>query len=93
MNDKAEEYERNLAEKRRKFAEKFALGPTGQFPQGRIGPHDEGELKVAIGIEAGKIVVNLGKSIDWFAVTAEGARGLAAILIKKAEQLEKESRG
>lgn len=41
------------------FADK--LGPTGQFPQGKLTPHDEGEIRIAVGIEQGKVVMPSGE--------------------------------
>jgi len=70
-----------------KIAESFKdkLGPTGQFPQGKLTPHDEGELRIAIGTENGKVVMHFGKEIAWIGFDPEQARELARSLIEKAD--------
>lgn len=64
----------------------LGLGATGKFPEGRLGPHDEGELKAALCIEGGKVVLRLGKPVAWLAMTAEQAEGLSALLLKWAKK-------
>lgn len=65
----------------------LGLGPTGEFPQGKLNDDDEGELTIAIGIENGKVVIRFGKEVAWLGMDADGARGMAASLIRKADEL------
>ena len=45
-----------------------------------LGPNDEGGLKCGITHIAGRVVINLGKKIDWFAMTPDEADEFAAKL-------------
>lgn len=65
------------------------VGPTGDYPYGCLGPDDEGELAVAIAADKAHGVVRLefGKLIAHLSLPAGHARGLAAVLIAKAEEL------
>ena len=74
--------------KSKELTDRFGLGATGAFPHGNLGPRDEGELKVAVGIEADKVVIHFGKKVAWVAVTREQALQLAAILAEKAGTME-----
>jgi hypothetical protein len=60
------------------------LGPTGQFPQGKLNEHDEGGLQIAIGQENGKVVVKFGKEVAWIGLDADAALAVASILVGHA---------
>ena len=62
------------------------IGATGQFPRGRLGPTDEGEIKIAIAADpsAGIIRIEFGKPIAWIGFTPEQAREIADSLTAKA---------
>lgn len=61
------------------------LGATGSFPQGRLTPGDEGEIKLAVASTNGKVVIDFGKPVVWIGFDPEQARGLAAMLLKHAD--------
>ena len=63
---------------------KELLGATRQFPQGKLAPSDEGELKFAVGAKDGKVVIEFGKPVAWMGMDAEQAISLAELLIEKA---------
>lgn len=65
------------------------LGATGQYPQGRYTPQDEGELQFAIAgdKQAGKVIVSFGKPVAWFGMDADQADGLAELLKRKAAEV------
>lgn len=67
------------------FPEK--LGATGQFPEGKLTAHDEGEIKVAIGTKDNKVVIDFGQPTAWIGFTAEQAREIASTLTKHADSL------
>jgi hypothetical protein len=69
------------------IVKRFNLGPTGQFPQGKLTPHDEGEIRIAIGIENGKVVMHFGKEIAWIGFDPAQAHSLAQSLIEKANAI------
>lgn len=61
------------------------IGGTGKFPQGSLGPHDEGELRFAIARDSkGLVHVNFGKDVSWFALPPEQAIELAKTLLRHA---------
>lgn len=66
------------------------LGASGEFPSGKLNEADESELTLAISSDktAGKVLVQFGKSIKWIGMDAVQARGLAALLINKANELD-----
>ncbi len=67
----------------------FELGATGKAPQGFLNPTDEGELKLAIGIEQNKVVINFGKPVAWIGFDWKQALELAELIRKKAHEIRK----
>jgi hypothetical protein len=74
------------------------MGPTGDFPDGKLGPRDEGGLMIGIAHDSKKrqVVINFGGPVSWLAMPPEQAIGLAellfehALLLKHAKDLQKE---
>lgn len=67
------------------------LGPTGQYPRGKIDPNDDGELNLAIGAVDGKVKIEFGIKVAWLAMYPEQARTMAASLVYMADKAEKET--
>lgn len=69
----------------------FKLGATGQYPYGKADSDDEGELQMALATDHGNGIVRVvfGKPIGWIGLPASEARTLAALLIEKADELER----
>lgn len=67
---------------------KSFLGSTGKFPDGKLNEDDEGEMRIAVGIEDSCVIIMFGELVSWIGLTAEGARDLANSLIEKAKSLE-----
>lgn len=69
---------------------KHKLGPTGRFPEGKLGPDDKGELTIAVStdVDAKVIRIEFGEFVDWIGMGAEHARGLAQVLIERADELD-----
>jgi hypothetical protein len=67
------------------------VGPTGEFPFGRLGPEDEGELAVAIvaDVAYGVVRIEFGKRIAQLALPADHAEALGAVLVAKADDLRR----
>jgi hypothetical protein len=59
-----------------------------RFPEGRLGPDDDGETAIAIGVKQGKVIVALPHPMKWIGVTADGARDFASMLLKRAEEID-----
>lgn len=62
------------------------LGPTGEFPQGKLGPDDSGELRLAIANAKGKVIVDFGASVRWLGLDPQDAANLAEGLLFHARQ-------
>lgn len=64
-------------------------GSTGNFPEGKVAPDDEGELKLAVFVDGTQKVVGMdfGKSVKWIAFNKEDAKNLGRLLIQKADML------
>ena len=76
-----------------KFMQDLGLGATGQHPQGKIHPTDEGEIKLAIAHQNGKVIVHFGTPVTWIGFGRGQALALAEIIIHHAAQLPKEPDG
>jgi hypothetical protein len=70
--------------------ENFHLGPTGEYPKGRLNKDDDGELAVGFSIHEGgrALIMNFGKPIEWFAMKEDELRGLIDLLKRKLVELE-----
>ena len=76
-----------FAEKESRRAKRRAkLGPTGDFPHGKLNAQDEGGLTMAIGLaDDGKTVtIDFGKKIAWFGLPKEQAIAFAMTILKHA---------
>jgi hypothetical protein len=65
------------------------IGPTGDYPAGSIGDHDEGGLNAALAVDQvnQRVVLDFGKPVAWLAMTRSDAMVFAQLLINKAKQL------
>lgn len=63
------------------------LGPTGQYPDGKIASNDEGGLAFAGSILHGRIILDFGKPVHSIGFTKEEAIDLANYLYEKARLL------
>lgn len=65
-------------------------GPTGDFPEGKLNESDEGGLMIKVGADRvnKKVYVEFGVEIAWMAFGPTEARGMAASLIAKANEVE-----
>ena len=65
------------------------LGATGQYPEGKLNPDDEGEIAFAIGADKPnkKVLIDFGKPVAWIAMTPDQATQFARILIEKALEI------
>lgn len=70
-------------------------GPTGEFPRGKMNDADQGELKIAIGIDWSTklIVMNFGAPVTWLALDRHQAAEIAGNLIDRATMLQEEEQG
>jgi len=64
-----------------------SLGPTGQFPDGKLSPDDEGELRFAIGENTTSVIINFGTPIASIAMSPEQAVKFAGTMIAHARSV------
>jgi|GEM_PF-1990436 len=81
------EIDQEMVEKLKSFHERGEIGPTGNFPQGKLTAKDEGEYKFMVATIKDKVVINFGRSIAWIAMNRNEALDLARILKKRAKKL------
>jgi hypothetical protein len=65
------------------------LGPTGEFPHGKLSDDDEGEINVAISRHVAPdgsqmVRFDFGKPVAWLSLPREQALALAAVIIQQA---------
>lgn len=68
----------------RKAISKKNEDPSCNFPEGKLTENDAGEIKIEIGSDQGKVVVNFGKPIAWLGLDPKQARALAESLRKQS---------
>jgi hypothetical protein len=65
-------------------------GPTGDFPRGKLNPHDEGGLSLTVGVEADCVRLDFGSPVAWIAMPADQALAFAGLITKHAMALKGE---
>jgi hypothetical protein len=65
----------------------MGLGETGKFPQGKLHPTDEGELKMAITTQDNRVLIAFGKPTAWVGMDKQQAILFANTIIEKASHL------
>ena len=68
--------------------QKKKIGPTGEYPAGKINEDDEGGLAFSIYVQKGRIVIDFGQSIKWFGMGPDEAIALAKILISHSNTIK-----
>ena len=55
--------------------------------------YDEVKLRIGFRIQAGQIVMQFSDHVEWVRMSAAGARKLAALLVEKADELDRRPAG
>jgi hypothetical protein len=63
-------------------------GATGDYPEGKLNPDDEGGLNIAISTEGGDVRIDFGKKILWLALNPDETLALASDLVRRALELK-----
>lgn len=63
------------------------LGKTKQFPRGKLNQHDEGELRIAVGVRDKTVMVDFGTTVAWIGLDKDTAIQLAHSLLEKARAI------
>ena len=64
------------------------IGPTGNYPDGKLNGDDKGEIGIAITEHEGNVLILFGTPISWLALPPEQAEALAREIIKKAREIQ-----
>jgi hypothetical protein len=81
------------ANQRQRGARLFSSGATGRFPEGHLNSNDEGEIRLAVGHQDGKVIIDFGKPVAWLGCNSEQARLLAQSLIEHADWVDTHKNG
>jgi hypothetical protein len=61
------------------------LGPTGDYPRGKLSEDDEGGLLLAVGHdEKRNVKIKFGKKVAWIGLNSEQAIQFAMLILKQA---------
>lgn len=63
------------------------LGGTRRFPRGKMTSDDQGETRIAVGIQDTAVVMDFGAPTAWIGMSPESALNVARALTEKADQL------
>lgn len=63
------------------------LGATGQFPDGKMSPDDEGELALAVAHDQDVVHIRFGKEVAWLGLDRATALNFAKLIEHHARQL------
>ena len=79
-----------LLELREKLGVPEGLGATGDFPDGKLCPEDEGEIRFAVAADkdAGLVHLDFGKPVTFMSMTVKQAADLGQLLNDKAREAE-----
>lgn len=63
------------------------LGATGQFPDGKMNPEDEGELAIGVAHDQDNVIIKFGKPVAWLGLPRQHALKLAQTIAIHAQNL------
>lgn len=66
---------------------KEKLGPTGEYPEGKLNEYDKGGLNMAIGIMNNNVVIEFGTPVTWLGMPKKEATAFAKLILSKANEL------
>ena len=65
------------------------VGPTGDFPEGKLSKDDKGGLDIALGVYKNEVFMSFGAPVTWLAMPPQQMRPFAAKLMELCDQLER----
>lgn len=69
------------------------LGPTGEFPDGKVHESDEGGLSMAVGVgKSGVVEIHFGKPVAWIGLSMESLDVFIATLRNAGIEAERQRR-
>jgi hypothetical protein len=77
-----------------RIAEEFAShSGAREWPDGRIGPDDDGAMSIAVAIVRGRIIMRFSQPTEWIGFDADSARTMIDNLAKKLEDIDAAGQG
>ncbi len=72
-----------------RFNEQIEGRAKREYSKGRLGPHDQGEVAMAIAADKAhnRIIIDFGKPVVWMGLTTEQANGLINLLKERILEL------
>ena len=63
------------------------LGPTGEYPDGKISEEDEGQIQLAVGVtKGGDVFMDFGVKVKWLAFDPQEAIEIAKMIAVNAQK-------
>lgn len=62
-------------------------GATGNFPDGKLDPMDEGEIRLRMAVMDGRLIIEFGKPIASIGLTRDEAISIGQAILDKAFKL------
>jgi hypothetical protein len=62
------------------------IGPTGDYPLGKLNASDEGGLSIALTREGNNIVINFNTPVAWLALPLQQAEVFARTILKRIKR-------
>lgn len=62
------------------------IGPTNEYPEGKLTNEDEGELAFAVFGDKGKVIIDFSTPVRWIGFTPEQLMKLIKLLFKHAKE-------
>lgn len=62
------------------------IGKTARFPEGKIHPTDEGEIRITVGHVEGQVIVDFGTPCTWVGMPPDRALEFARVLQQHAHE-------
>lgn len=66
------------------------IGPTGEFPDGKVREDDDGEINIAIGRAGNNVIMEFGKPVKWIGFPPHVALDLAKSLMNYAAKIQQD---
>jgi hypothetical protein len=64
---------------------KDKIGPTGDYPEGMLGPTDLGALNVGVAHDSkGNVIINFNTEVSWLGFPSEVAINFARLILRHA---------
>ena len=64
------------------------IGPTGDFPEGKISPTDEGGLTLAVSSWKGEVRIDFGAPVSWLSMPPQTAIKFAEHILARAKEVQ-----